>query len=78
MAIIITKFIVASSIVAVAGGGAGVVAYQAYSSEQHPAVENTTGTAAQPAAGFDWSMQWYDTQKAIRDSETGSAAVASY
>jgi uncharacterized membrane protein YebE (DUF533 family) len=78
MAFITTKVVIISSFVAAAGGGAGVMGYQNYTGDQHPAALNTATTASQTAAGPDWSREWYDIHKVIRDNATASVAIPSY
>ena len=78
MAFITTKVVIISSFVVAAVSGAGVMGYQTYTGERHPAALTMATTASQAATGSDWSREWYDIHKVIRDNVTDSVAVPSY
>jgi hypothetical protein len=78
MAFITTKVVIVSSFIAAAGSGAGLMGYQTYTGEQHPAALTMATTASQTATGSDWSREWYEIHKVIRDNLTDSVAIPSY
>jgi hypothetical protein len=78
MAFMTTKLVIISSFVLAAVSGVGVMRYQSYTGERHPAALTMATTASQAATGSDWSREWYDIHKVIRDNATDSVAIPSY
>ena len=78
MALLTSKIVFASAFIAAAGGAASVIAYQTNRTEQHTATAHMATTASESPVGPDWSTQWYDAHRAMRDNAPDPVAVPTY